>query len=688
MNVVLMLSQARANNILSLSLLCLLSLMLVSLSDNALAQSSNSAIKKLDDETYLWKLIESSFNATKLVAESETSLPKLRELLSQKCSQDFELEASKLQILEEANYWDKNYGVELRGGLTTGDLDSSELDRQGSTYLELSWDILSNGMKEFDHRAKNLRRQAAVQTIRNDLQDQGQQAQCRNYHIQNAFGGTYSRLYNAKLSLIEPVLAFEQRAYLNGLSYLDELFISEEQVVNLRLRLRKLNDLSFGQSSNEFHPTVLDIDMKSLLDDLRSDPRFAKISELTEQGAQRFNPYRNGNRLRFFLRKEFDLLSSDRDDFVAGLRFSVPLSFQDRPSYQSSLSALQREAELELWERENRVRANYNDYLDQLERTITQQYRYLRTSEKMKRVLNRKLAGDNIVVSAAVVRALNYMDAVIELIEAKQALFERMNRVLLASRLDFKAEYIVPINISNKSNRARPFTRGIYIWSPTFNAIDNRKLTEVLNNQQITTLYMSNSKNLDRVKAKQFIDDMYEQDRKVKLMLGDNSWFRPSKHQEAAQKVAAVGSLTGYVHLDIEPQALDSYDGNEREYQSQFVEMIRQIREDSQDTNLSIAVPFHWLPETYKALNPLVDEFVLMNYGKVSDDARIRRINNMLDHISKSKLQIALRPEDFNSPFEMESALALINEATGIDDFVFHDLRSLIDEINRQGEME
>jgi hypothetical protein len=660
---------------------CFLIFIVIGLCLNVPKTFANDVVIAYTDEQ-MWQWVNETYLLTESTIEKEESLFVASRVLGQSCRVNLAVPTNSADLLQESLYWEKNYGLELRGGITSGDLDNSEIDDGGLSYLELSWDVLDNGYKEFDYRAQDLKRRAALERISTQLEQIANRYRCRSYQIGKSFVGIEAKIAAAKLGLMESVYKIEQEAYFNGGSDLDELLISEEALFTLRRRLEQLNSpQNYQQETFEvLNLPAFDINIEQLLQNIGDDPRFKSVVDLQQQRAAAINPYQDGNRLRFFVRKEFDILSSNRDDLVAGVRFAVPLVFADRPNYQNKLQQLDQERSLDEWERITRVREAYQSFRQQSDRVITQNYRYLRSKERMRRVFSRKAMGDPLMLQAVIARLVTYVDASLELIAAKQGLFERANALFLTSRLDFSPEYIRPLPMSIENYRSRPYSRGVYIWSDAFNRLSNEQILLLLQTKSFTRVMLSYSKMTDKQKLANFMQSAQQKGIKIELMLSDNQWVYERNHMKAAQTVAALTMQTDHIHLDIEPQALDSYAEEKEQYQQRFIDMLKAIRLQSPDVYLSIAVPFHWELETYRKAAVLTDKVVVMNYENDRVDTLVRRIKNILQVVPKSKVAMAVRPNDFSTNFALEESLKLVNKASGVDEFVMHKLADLVNE--------
>jgi hypothetical protein len=642
---------------------------------------ANDLVIAYTDEQ-MWEWANDTYLLTQNTIEKEETIFAAAQILGQSCNINVVVPNNSEDLLQEARYWEKNYGFELRGGLTSGDLDDSEIDGGGVSYLELSWDVLDNGYKEFDYKAQDLKRRAELEKISAQLEEIANRYRCRGYQIGKSFVGIEAKIATAKLVLMESVYKIEQEAYFDGGSDFDEFLVSEEALFTLRRRLEELNaPHNYEQAAFDVRNLpAFDINIEKVLQSIAADPRFRSVVDLQQQRIATSNPYQDGKRLRLFVRKEFDILSSNRDDLVAGLRFAVPLVFADKPNYQNKLRQLEADRSLDEWERVTRVRQVYQSFRQQTERVISQNYRYLRSKERMRRVFSRKAMGDPLVLQAVIARLVNYVDTSLELIAVKQGLFERANALFLTSRMDFSPEYIRPLPMSIENYRARPYSRGVYVWSAAFNRLSNEQLLLLLQTKSFTRVMLSYSKMSDKEKLTEFVQSAKERGVEIEFMLSDNQWVYERNHLNAAKTVAALTTQTEHIHLDIEPQALDSYSDNKAQYQESFIAMLKAIRQQSPDIYLSISVPFHWELETYIDAEALTDNIVVMNYENDNVDTLVRRMKRIRQVVPKTKIAMAVRPKDFPSNFALEETLRLVNKATGVDEFVMHKLADLVNE--------
>ena len=165
---------------------------------------------------------------------------------------------------------------------------------------------------------------------------------------------------------------------------------------------------------------------------------------------------------------------------------------------------------------------------------------------------------------------------------------------------------------------------------------------------------------------------------KVELMVGANSWVYPEKHQRAIEEIKLISTLTDHLHLDIEPHVLDDYRARKQQLESDYVELITRVREETDISSVTIAVPLHWQQTTYAELVSVVDEFYLMAYEQKNARQVIKRLQPILEVVPVERLRLLQTPREFASEWELEQRLLTVAEATGIERFGLHAAKDLL----------
>ncbi len=632
-------------------------------------------------EKALWDNALATFEVTGQTLTSSFKLDDVSRILSSKCeiqwTNQYEVEALERQ----SAFLNQNYGLELRAGYTSSNIQQSLSNEDGSTYMELSWDILRAGYRENQYKATDLSRQAAIKTLAGKLKKQELDYQCRRYSLTKYFAGMEARLNAIKLEFMEAVYQVDKDAYFSGASYLDELMISEEDILLARQNLARLHsNPDWRQHIDQLvNPPSIDVDLPSLLAQVGNNRDVTEIRRIerlrTQDKYEIEDSFLDGSRFRLFLRKEFDLARSGTDEVVAGFRVQLPLAF-GRSSTQTELRLNQLENDLmhEQWEIAARTRSAYQSLQEQLERTTQQQYRLLRAQEKMRRVVSYATLQQPLDVAAVNVRLRSYLDAAIELIQAKEELYRRVNEMFLVSRVDYHEKFIKINQLNETQHRARPGQRSVYIWSEEFNRYSNQELFILLQTKALKHAIVSVSGKVNQAKLFQFMKDAARFDVKVSQLLGESHWALSENHQRVLAAVEVRSQFSNDIHLDVEPHLLGQYKENKTAVLNDYVELIAAIRVRHPQLNLTISIPHHWPETVLISLNDYVDQMYLMAYESSDLDQLSSRIKKVLAAVPLDKLVISLRKEEFSNELQLENAVEALTQSTGVTQFAVHKL--------------
>ena len=630
-----------------------------------------------DNESALSTEALAAFDRVKklMQVEAPTSVPNL---LAKRCDIDWSNEAEVKALMSQSEMLDQDFGLEFRAGYTTDNLQN-DLSGEGSTYLELSWDVLRSGYKEQEYKAQDKLRQARIKSLEGDLKQLRLDYNCRNLQIHRAFSGTESALLAIKLELMERVYEIERRAYFQNNSYLDELLSSEEEIRLTQMNLEMLANDPLGQEQlgTITNPPVLDVHFPALIDLIKADDKALEIYKLNQLRlrAEDYDEDRS-SRLRLFLRKEFDFAQSNNDGLVAGLRFQMPLTFDEGKSAQSQeylLNQLEKDFTYEQWEIIARARNAYLSLREQLERVTKQQFRVLNSAEKIRRINSYITMDKALDDSAVIVRVLNYLNSNIELVQAKKVLYQRVNQMFLVGRIGYTPEVLKIVDLNETTHRAREHQRSVYLWSDEFNQYTNQQLAILFETKGIQEALISLGQNTNQAKFLQFLKENRDS-LDIAVMTGDASWLEAGASQQALEKVNAYATLSNHIHLDIEPHTLSDYEANRAAYMDSLVALVKAIRINNPDLRLTLSVPFHWSEETYKALSDYTDGVYIMLYGTTDLDRMVERVKAIASVYGLSKTTVALRAEEVVNEFQLENYISQLATATGVKRFAIHKL--------------
>ncbi len=654
------------------TILSILALILIS-SYTGAVQASDLSTKIINTESEkLWRLILATNNKLGLISKMEKNSPVLNPMLVENCQISHPDNQLAKALKMEAQQYQSNYGVSFRGGYTSGNINDNTGDPDA--YLELSWDLWRQGYAENKRRARSLEQQANVSQLRARLAQQKLEGQCRRYQVNQAFSGLLSYLLSLKLALMEPVYHIEKRAYFKNWSYLDDLLVSDQDLRLLKEELAYLNNSPYMDAAlnKVTNLPVIDLNIQALIKAIREDDRFKKIQQLEKKALSDKLNVADNDRLRLFVRKQFDVGNVNDEGVVAGVRFSIPLEKRTKLAEKYRLAHLDSKSELQAWERISRTRVAYQSLREQLRRTVKQQYRLLRANERLRRTLIQKQLDDEVQLASAVSRLRSSLDASIELVRAKEELYRRANQVFLVASIKFDAGLIKVTALNENTYRARAGERSIYLWSKSFNQFSNDNIFAFLKAKNISRVLLSAGRKVKPKKMLRFIQQAGRQDIKVESIIGPNNLFFSKNHLAAAIKVSAAAQLSDAVHLDIEPHTFKDYKQNKASYLKQYIDMLRAIRKQSPNIKLSVAVPFHWPEAIYAALDSLVDRVYVMDYGSTKANTLARRLQPALKNIAKNKIIPVLRVTDFDTEWQIEKMINTLQQRTGLKNYSLH----------------
>ncbi|WP_462267997.1 TolC family protein [Desulfobacter sp.] len=587
---------------------------------------------------------------------------------------------------EQQRLKSRDKGIELRGGLSTGSLSSRDGDGSGHQdsqgYFELSWDVLKNGFLANKYGGESLALESALLSLKAGRDELQNQYTCNYYKIANKFSGLRIRMLEQKLRLMETIYKIERRAYFKQWSYLDDYLVSEQGLVMTRHELDSLYADPYFDTADPLQsiPSIISVNLAELLNAVRNDSSLDALYDMEKSRLRKEADSIFNDRLRVYLRNEmFD--DGDfriRDDFVAGLRFRVPIYKRDTSLLSLQLAKLEQKKKSIQWKRIALCRGYYRDLQEQLRRSVRQHYRSARAKERVRQTLAALYRGDQTLVTTAITRMNTLIDSRLELIDAEEELFRRVIRLFRAAQVPYDEDFIHSVTLQPDIQRARAGIRSVYIWSDDFNRYANADIIDFLEAKQITRVLLSGSGKLFPEKKEKFLSHLSKEGVQVELIVGDNTWFFRSKQSAAIEKTLVRAEETGSIHYDIEPQALDGYRENKTDYIQLFIALVQKSKKHLLDRGLAISVPFHWPAYAYEELAKSADRLHIMAYGTDRSATLLRRIQPALEAAGPDKLAIALRPKDFKDEWAMEQLIQSVAIATGIQHFSFHDLGQFI----------
>lgn len=569
---------------------------------------------------------------------------------------------------KEADAIDADNGFALNGYYVTDRITNDDgRDQRG--FLELSWDLLDEGVRGNNKDAHVLRSRAELERLIADQDTSRLRLRCQRDQIHRFFAPLQLDVRSLQLRLLQPIYEYERRAYFQGWSYLDELLVSERDLLLVQEELAYLEQVARDAAS--VNPPVIDINLSRLTEAIAEDDRFSQAKTLRDSLSKARAEAQQRQKLRLFLRQEIDD-SGRLDDLVAGLRFSVPLGSRKTYALDERLRYNEASATLSTWERTAIVRSAYLEVREQLERVIKSQYALERSSERLRRsIASYRLTGNG-DLPAALERLKSTLSSADELLSTKEILYRRISEMLAHSQLTFNESFIEIVAI-DAPQRARPGDRALYLWSGEFEALDNDRLLDLASSKNISRFSVSAGKNLNEDK----LDELLQKERRpeVELLMGDVAWLESSKSEGALHRV--LRRLDQYpglaLHLDIEPQQHADYGTDRERLLDEYLAFVTRVRRAMPlDAQLRLSVPSHWPLSYYHSLAELTDELSIMAYDQNGKRA-IASALQLGQVVPAHKLRWVLRSEDFPSEWVMEERIRELSRAAGLQRFGIHD---------------
>ncbi len=616
----------------------------------------------------------------------EQSMTTVDAVFTAQCLDEDESVLEPRILREQALTAQRRMGLEFRGLYATGDITDETSDgggiENGSANLELSWEMFNNGYRQYTNQAEALEYRAQIEEIKQELLRQKRENRCRRYNLRQSFSESLSYLLRMKLRLMEAVFPVERRAYFKHWSYLDDYFVSEEDLFLTRQDLAYLNmeAPSSPAPRSLYVPPLIDVDLPGMINAIRSDNRPGMLTDLEKDRLETEQAADIPDSLRFFVRQEFDInnRTSGGNDLVTGLRFRVPLYNRTTDELKYRLLRADRDEARLLWERVAKARAAYTELKEQLRRTVRQQYRQARARERVRRTLLQLELDAEPLMSVAITRMRTLLEAMIELVQAKEELYRRVNEMFLAAGLPYRSDLVRKINLYPNLTRARLGERSLYIWSAGFNALANESLIHFLTTKQVTRVLLSTGKKISLGKIRDFLELSKGNRITVELITGSTNWIRPENQDTAVARALIVAEQTGFLHLDIEPHTLADFRKKKDEYLALYVELLEKIKKGLLDRQLSVAVPVHYPAETYARINAVADRVYVMAYGTTDPEVLTRRLQSVLANIDHEKIVIVLRASDFRDEWSIEKMIDALTAATGITGYGIHQLTTFL----------
>jgi hypothetical protein len=605
-------------------------------------------------------------------------------LLKTDCERSQAVNYHEQALLAEADIAKKDLGLYFDAGIQDEwdrDFESEEKQR---AYVGLTWRVLEDGYREYRHRAKLAETRAESESLQSKLDLRHALETCRYDTTRDSFAPVWLPLLSLKESFLSRLFDMQKESYLMGGLYLDDLLDSQRELKSLLEHYRILQSGLERQTRDSIQgmPPLLDLNMAEIRQRIDNDPTRKRLSKLKHSILDEQSLSNDEKKLRFYLRYNF---KEDREDngTSVGAAFSMPLAAS---RYSGPIVNLQKKSIEQAQEEDRRKRLRrselaYGELLEQRQRVIKQNYRYLAAYEQLRRTIGRhQWLAEEGGFKHAVARMTTLIESAVELLRAVEEMYRRVHSVFARSGVAYSPELIELSALKNSFYRAREGSRSIYIWSDSFNRLHNGVILGFLRAKGISEVILSGSERVNEKKMARFLAASEQKDIQVQMLVGDNSWLHKTKQKLLYNRLERLIRRTGYLHLDVEPHTLDDFKKNRRDYLDQYQQLITSIDEHIEvHGKLAVSVPLHWDRGDYEYLDQQVDRIYLMAYEISSADRLQQQLAKVMPHLSVEKVVVALRPEDFIREGALEAVIEQLASVFGIKRFALHDLENYLE---------
>jgi len=644
--------------------------------------SANELLDENVEQKEFWQLIQQLYSKLEQLPEASEEISLSHAIFTQTCDTPDSALYHAESLRAEAEALDSNWGVELRGRITSDAMQSDEDSTLSQGYVELSWNVLRHGLRQNSHNADILNKKAELLELQEKSNKIIRTQRCIGYKLDQAFAGYTSQILTLKLELLESIYPIERRAYFKSWNRFDDLVVTDSE-----LKLAR-HELNFLHSSPYFddallktqNPADIDIDMDALVLAIRENALPKQSTQLQKEILGQQQKAADDNQLRFFVRDNIiDDDSFEPAEVVVGLNFIIPFTIDSDKPVINSIRALDEQEKMRDWERLVKVRNAYQQVRFQQKQLIKQKARFLRAFERIRQtVAEINLSGESSLLPVAATRLRTALDAGYELIQVRQSLYIRVNQVFQAAGVEVDSKYIRLFDTEFAKNKSRVGTRSMYVWSAAFNKYSNQQMIDFMKAKGIGEVILSGSAKVDVNKFNDLITETEKSDLLVTTMIGANEWVFPEKHQQAAIRSAIAIEKSQRLHLDIEPHTMGGYKQHKQKYLMNYLSMIRAVRKAIGNRFLSVSVPVHWPEDVYRQLAVEVDQVNVMAYGNTKVDKIFRKLQPIMKAVPQNKVVIALNMSDFSDAWHVENTMAELQKRTRIEHFSLHSFKSLL----------
>ncbi|GEM_PF-1721699 len=600
----------------------------------------------------------------------------------------------------EAHLLKNDIGLKLIGDYaynsSLGITDVDEGPYKWRTRVGVDWDLLRDGLLKRKRQKKLLKKQMEVE----DLQSIMDKRRENYYYLRNLIIYLFSqdkiRNLEKRKKILRELLVLSRRKYFQNRIFLEETIKLErdlarvENLLDNYLKYRKefvtYSDLNAISITSSDLP-VVSIDIDALLKELDMPPGLSEILRLNQEQVNLKYSFWKDVRLKLWLYYYYyNRVVTTNNFFSMGVQINIPFPF----SLQSRREIKKAESELFRTKFERMVHANVLEAMNSYD-----EYKYkmddLINFLNKRRILQVRLKRAQIEHEFGA-RRISYWDVLnivkqllevdYEIYHIRQEMYLRMIKMFRNYGGKNIGKFLRKANLGEFQRidiyRGK---RYLYVWSRSFNDLDNEFFIQFLKVREIDNVLISVGKATNMSKLKAFLERAAQKHIAVYALFSSNQWINPSHFHEIKTRLSITNRLKFRgVHIDIEPHTLPDWNRHMKKYMSNYQKMLEIVKSHLQpEQELSVAIPFSSYNAYSRIVFPLVDRVFVMVYGSSNFDVKkIKRKMGTYIKDYRDRIVITLRPADFKDELEMEDFIDRLFESGYFGAFAFHDIEKLL----------
>lgn len=224
---------------------------------------------------------------------------------------------------------------------------------------------------------------------------------------------------------------------------------------------------------------------------------------------------------------------------------------------------------------------------------------------------------------------------------------------------------------------------GIYMWSSTFESVDNQSLVSFLEGEDLNSVFLSVGFDDPQLeKAEQFVHLANEREIEVHLLFGGNGIVSGAENDQLSKlnQISEIARQIGVneIHLDVEPHTFEDWDMNRSTYEKSYLNLLNSAEKIFTERSLSLSVS---IPHFYDSINSEIEEYVDEAVVMVYETTDINLIKSRTEEessIFKEKLSIAIRPEDYSNFKKLDGVILQLMVSGTANRVYLHDASALL----------